>query len=206
MKTEQIMVRTFRDGEIRQNHKTNWFNATDLIKLGNEYRSQIGLKPRLIADYFKTDNTKEFVKIILDRENLTKAYETKKGKNGGTWVHPLILVDIAMWLNPDFKYDALKWVNDELTKNRDLSGDSYKKLASYIKSRDDIPIAKIGIILPKIAKYIKQCLKVDDWNKATEKQLKQRDEIHKNFIMLCKANVELNIALKLATETAINDI
>ena len=204
MKTEQIMERNFRDGVIRQNHKTGWFNATDLIQVANQYRTQIGLEKKLIADYLRDNSTKEFIKEILDRENLSLAYESKKGKGGGTWVHPLILIDIAMWLSPDFKYEAMKWLEDRLIQNRDLSGDSYKKLASYLKNRTDIiPIAKLGIVMPKIARYIKDQLQVEDWNKADETTLKQRDMIHNNFMMLLDAGVDNNKALFIATKNAL---
>lgn len=204
MKTVQIMERQFKDGVIRQNHKNGWFNATDLIQVANRYRQQIGLDKKMIADYLKTNSTKEFIKEILDRENISLAFESKKGKGGGTWVHPLILIDIAMWLSPEFKYDAMKWLEDRLIQNRDLSGDSYKKLAGYLKSRTDIiPIAKLGIVMPKIARYIKEQLKVDDWNKADEIVLQQRDAIHNNFIMLLEAGVETNKALLIATQNAL---
>lgn len=204
MKTTQIMERKFRDGIIRQNHKSGWFNATDLIQVANQYRTQIGLEKKLIADYLRNNSTKEFIKEILDRENLSLAYESKKGKGGGTWVHPLILIDIAMWLSPDFKYEAMKWLEDRLIQNRDLSGDSYKKLASYLKNRTDIiPIAKLGIIMPKIARYIKEQLQVEDWNKTDETTLKQRDKIHNNFMMLLDAGVEINKALHIATKNAL---
>lgn len=195
------MERPFKDGTIRQNHKTTWFNATDLLKVGNQYRTQIGLNKKAIADYLKTESTKEFIKEILDREDLSKAYETKKGNNGGTWVHPLILIDIAMWLSPEFKYEAMKWLEDRLIQNRDLSGESYKKVASYLKKRNDIvPVAKIGIIMPKIAKYIKTQLDVEDWNKADENTLKMRDTIHNNFIMLLDAGIDVNKALLIAAK------
>lgn len=204
MKTTQIMERKFRDGIIRQNHKSGWFNATDLIQVANQYRTQIGLEKKLIADYLRNNSTKEFIKEILDRENLSLAYESKKGKGGGTWVHPLILIDIAMWLSPDFKYEAMKWLEDRLIQNRDLSGDSYKKLASYLKNRTDIiPIAKLGIVMPKIARYIKEQLQVEDWNKTDEVTLKQRDAIHNNFMMLLDAGVETNKALHIATKNAL---
>lgn len=204
MKTVQIMERKFKDGVIRQNHKNGWFNATDLIHVANRYRQQIGLDKKMIADYLKTNSTKEFVKEILDRENISLAFESKKGKGGGTWVHPLILIDIAMWLSPEFKYDAMKWLEDRLIQNRDLSGDSYKKLASYLKSRTDIiPIAKLGIVMPKIARYTKEQLKVEDWNKADEIVLQQRDSIHNNFMMLLEAGVETNKALLIATQNAL---
>ena len=131
------------------------------------------------------------------------AYDSRKGKNGGTWVHPLILIDIAMWLSPEFKYDAMKWLEDRLIQNRDLSGESYKKMASYLKNRDDIvPVAKIGVVMPRVASYIKKELDVEDWNKATEKQLHQRDTIHNSFIMLLDAGVDINKALYIATKNA----
>lgn len=206
MKTEQIMQRNFRDGIIRQNHKTGWFNATDLVQVANQYRTQIGLEKKQIADYFKTNSTKEFIKEILDRENLSLAYESKKGKGGGTWVHPLVLIDVAMWLSPDFKYEAMKWLEDRLIQNRDLSGESYKKLASYLKSRTDIiPVAKIGIVMPKVAKFIKDKLDVDDWNKTDDKTLKKRDDIHNGFIMLLEAGIEPNKALNIAIKTALGE-
>ena len=71
MKTAQIMMRPFKDGIIRQNHKTGWFNATDLIKIANRYRTQLGKKEKLIADYLRNDATLEFIKEILDRENIS---------------------------------------------------------------------------------------------------------------------------------------
>ena len=198
MKTTQVMERKFMDGTIRQNHKTAWFNATDLIKITNEYRKQIGESPKMIADYFRTDSTKEFIKEILDKEDISKVYEAKRGKNGGTWVHPLIFIDIAMWLSPKFKYKALGWLEDNLLKNRNLSGDSYKKMTSALCKRKDIPIAKIGTVIPQIAGWIKSVIKVDDWNKASVMELRQRDDMHNNITVMLKAGVEINKALKIA--------
>lgn len=39
-----------------------------------------------------------------------------RGNNVGTIMHPLLFIDFAMWLNPAFKYDVLKFVYDELRK------------------------------------------------------------------------------------------
>jgi hypothetical protein len=198
MKTAQIMERKFRDGVIRQNHKTSWFNATDLLQVANQYRQQIGLPRKAIADYLKNDSTKEFIKEILTRENLSMAYESKKGKSGGTWVHPLILIDFAMWLSPDFKYEAIKWLQDELLKHRDSSGDSYKKLSSSIVSYYNNDLAKAGLVIPKIAKAIKKSLNVEDWNKTNEETLKKRDTIHNSITILLKGGVDIETAYKVA--------
>ncbi|MDR3267087.1 MAG: KilA-N domain-containing protein [Tannerella sp.] len=59
---------------------------------------------------------------------------TKGGKDkGSTWMHPLLFIDFAMWLNPVFKYDVLKFVHDEMIKCRNEAGDEYKELGSAIK-------------------------------------------------------------------------
>ena len=57
--------------------------------------------------------------------------------------------------------------------------------------------------MPKIARYIKEQLKVEDWNKASEIELQQRDAIHNNFMMLLEAGVETNKALLIATQNAL---
>lgn len=206
MKTVQLMERKFKGGIIRQNHKTGWFNATDLIKVANEYRAQIGLEKKAIADYLKNNSTQEFIKEILDKEDISEAYETKKGKGGGTWVHQLILIDIAMWLSPSFKYEAMRWLNDNLIENRDLSGDSYKVMTSSIISYYGDDIAKAGVTIPKLAKAIKTSLKVDDWNKANEKQLFYRNEIQKNISLMLKAGVEINKAFIVALNEVKEDL
>ena len=198
MKTHQIVKRSFLDGSVEQNHKTQWFNATDFLKLANRYRQQIGLKEKKMNDYIKTDSTKEFVKKILDEEQISQAYNIKKGRYGGTWMHPFLFIDFVMWISPDFKYQAIKWLNDELLKHRDTSGDSYKKLASTIaEHQQQLGFGNIGIFIKKVAKVIKQILDVDDWNNTTEEKLRKRDEIHKNLSMMIKAGVEINKALQI---------
>ena len=194
MKTAQIMSRPLLDGSIRQNHKTNWFNATDLLKLANRRNEQLGKPTKKIAHYFENDSTKDFMMEIMEKESLTVVYDSKKGKNGGTWVHPLLLIDIAMWLSPEFKYNAMKWLEDELTNARDESGESYKKMASAVANYMGRDIARAGTVIPKIAKAIKTNLNVTDWNNTTADNLKKRDEIQKNISILLKAGVEINRA------------
>lgn len=55
-----------------------------------------------------------------------------RGKNGGTWMHPLLFIDFAMWLNPAFKVKVLKFVYDELIKFRNLAGDAYPRMCSAV--------------------------------------------------------------------------
>ncbi|WP_454980060.1 KilA-N domain-containing protein [Capnocytophaga haemolytica] len=88
-----------------------------------------------IKKFFENNTTKDFIKTIMQKENLTdvkEVYRAHKGKYGGTWMHPMLFIDFAMWLNPSFKYDVLKFVYDEMIKYRNFAGDTYKELASSI--------------------------------------------------------------------------
>lgn len=55
-------------------------------------------------------------------------------------------------------------------------------------------------LIQSLARAIKQVLKVEDWNCATEEQLRKRDTIHKNLQMLIKAGVDLQKAFNLSVE------
>lgn len=66
----------------------------------------------------------------------------KKGRmtfNGKTpdnvWMHPFLFIDFAMWLNPTFKYDVIKFVYDELINYRNEAGDAYREMAITIVMR-----------------------------------------------------------------------
>lgn len=198
MKTTQIMSRKFLDGEISQNHKTGWFNATELLAIANKYRATQGETPKKMNDYLKKLETKEFIATIAKKEELSEIVKITKGRNGATWVHPLILIDIAMWLSMDFKYQAMCWLQDKLLEYRDLSGDDYKILSSEICKKIDI--AKAGIIIPEIARQIKNKICVEDWNKATEQQLKKRTKIQQDIILLCKTNLQIKEIVKIALD------
>ena len=168
------------------------------MHIANKYKKTIGEQPKNIADYFKKKETQDFIKTIAQKEELSEVVRIKKGKNGGSWVHPLILIDIAMWLSLDFKYQAMVWLQDNLLKYRDLSGDDYKILSSAICKK--INIAKAGIIIPEIARKIKEKIGAINWNEASEDQLKKRTAIQKDIILLCKTNLNIDEIVKLALE------
>ena len=198
MVTEQIMEREFYDGTIRQNHKTGWLNANDLLTLGNDYRQSIGLPKARLDRFLRTQERKAFIEQIMEEEQITKVTKTTRGNNGGTWLHPLLFTELAMYLSPKFKYIAMKWLTDKLLESRDNSGNSYREMTSAIQENYNLG-GQLGLEIPKIAKKIKSKLGVDDWNKATEEQLKYRDKIHQGIILLAQAEVPLekNITISL---------
>ena len=101
MKTNQIMIRPMGEFKVIQRTKDAFFNATDLLKQWNKLK---GMKKE-VSDYFDLSSTKEFIYTIMERENYdTGNYpyhksRANKGDNAGTWMHPLLFIDFAMWIN-----------------------------------------------------------------------------------------------------------
>lgn len=120
--------------KVVQRTKDGFFNATSLLKQWNEK----ALSERKLSNFFASDKTEEFIKTIMERENLhtpKMVYvksKASRGENAGTWMHPMLFIDFAMWINPSFKYDVLKFVYDEMIKFRNEAGDAYKELGSAV--------------------------------------------------------------------------
>ncbi len=131
MKTTVIIQREMNGLTIRQDSKSQFFNATDLVEIYNKQNSE----NKRIQNYLDNDSTKRFLVALLQAENQNNSNSsdlenglmlTKRGKNGGTWMHPYLFIDLAMWLSPEFKVTVIRWVYDNLIKLRIEAGDSFK--------------------------------------------------------------------------------
>jgi hypothetical protein len=171
MKTSVVMTRKMGDFSVNQRTSDGMFNATALVEQWNKVHNK-----KLVADFIRLDTTKVFVETVKTREghNMGNPILSKKGKNGGTWMHPLVFIDFAMWLNPEFKYDVLKFVYDELIKQRIDAGDNYVQLsASGVKlsGYNFVEVAKAmqWIVYGKSGKNLRQT--------ATQEQLKELNDL-----------------------------
>lgn len=174
------MTRQMGDFKVQQRTKDGMFNATELLKQWNEFS---GMKKEII-DYFFNASTKELIEVMnndddfLNRGNYP--YLKQRGKyNGGTWMHPLLFIDFAMWLNPKFKLQVLKFVQDKLIELRHDAGDEYKRMADAldsIKGGYDIKymISKVSMAINFIV-FRRHSIELR--NNATTKQLKQITEL-----------------------------
>jgi len=142
MNTNQVMIRPLDNLKVEQRTKDGMFNATDLLR---QWNSPENLNTHENGDYKKKDidnylslkSTQEYLKALISEENLDKknpAYVSVRGKNGGTWMHPLLFIDFAMWLSPTFKVKVLKFVSDQMLSYRNEAGEAYKKLASAVRT------------------------------------------------------------------------
>ena len=115
------------DGQIVPFNELGWFNATVVAK-------KFGKRP---SDFFDLPSTKEYMAILNTRfsGNLTEA---KRGKSGGTWVHPKLGVLFARWCDIRFAI----WCDEQIEANelqqrsqRKSNDTSYKHLQLRPHSR-----------------------------------------------------------------------
>lgn len=201
MKTQVIMERKLFNNSISQQSKTGFFSATELVKAGNNFRKEKGLIDFNLAQWLNTKQTKEFI-LALEKSNKDKVIIKGRGRNSHTWVHPFLFIDIALAINPELKIEVYSWLYDELLKYRNNSGDSYKKMAGalWLNCSNKSTFTK-GIT--KVAEMIKQACNVNDWQKATEKQLELRDKIHNNIALLCDVLKNNNDAIRIGIQKSL---
>ena len=131
MKTNQVMLRPMGCFSVEQRTKDGMFNATSLLKQWNESTGE----NKEITKFFDNVNTKEFISALMEEENLNtqnSAYLKSRGKNGGTWMHPILFVKFAMWLNPRFEVKVIKFIYDQMIANRNEAGDAYRELSMAV--------------------------------------------------------------------------
>lgn len=140
METAVIIYRDLNGSQIRQNHKTGFYNANDLIDLYNKQAKVNGMPQKRIIDYLSNSATKEWQDKIMAETSLDSNVDkstplengtaiTRRGRvNGGTWMHPYLFIDFAMWINADFKFTCVKWLHDNLIQLRDTVGNGFKEV------------------------------------------------------------------------------
>ena len=191
MKTNQNLLRKMGEFEVTQRTEDGMFNATQLIKQWNSASGQ----QKGVHHYFEQSSTKEFINALMIEESkernsakstLSDIYEKKRGIQGATWMNPLLFIDFAMWLNPTFKVQVLKFVYDELIKYRNDAGDAYREMSEAVaklskKGETAQNIAKVAEAINYIAQndHAKMIR-----NHADEGQMKEYVRIEKEVSML----------------------
>lgn len=164
--------------EVLQRTKDGMFNATALL---NQWNRAAGMKKEM-NDYLRLQSTHDFLSALqseFDFKDGNSPYLTSRGKySGGTWMTPLLFIDFAMWLNPKFKVQVLKFVYDELIKCRTAAGDNYNVLAKSIASLPDVDYPKVARALNWIV-FNKH--ERDIRNTAPPQQLQDMDELQRKL-------------------------
>lgn len=197
MKTHVIMKRELFGSEISQHSKTEMFSATDLAKIGNKWRIMNDMDPFSMKSWLQNKGTKEFIAELEVKFGQGNVKKMARGKGHHTWFHPLLFIDMALAISPKLKIETYEWMFDHLIKNRNDSGDSYNLMCGAIYKRWNNK-STFHKYITEVANNIKNLCKVKNWQEANEKQLKIRDDVHKEIALLCDVLQEPKLAVQIA--------
>lgn len=177
MKTSVNMIRKMGNFSVTQRTKDSFFNATELLKQWNKHSGQ----KKVIAHFFENINTEEFIKALEIEEDIkhrNSVYLKTRGKYGGTWMHPILYVKFAMWLNPHFEVQVIKFVYDNLISFRNDAGDNYVGLSNAVQRLNGCDYVQMAkglnwIVFNGHEKGIRQI--------ATQQQLSSLNDIQKKL-------------------------
>lgn len=195
MKTTVVMERELFGMSIAQNSKTEYFSATDLVKAGNHWRAVNKMGPFNEKSWFKNKGTEEFIAEIESKYG--KAKIPARGRGNHTWVHPLLFIDMALAISPTLKIEVYEWMFDNLIKFRNEGGDSYKAMCGALFVRSTRK-TNFPMFISDVARKIKLACHVEDWNRATEKQLDNRKKLHNDIALLADVLNNNDQAVRLA--------
>jgi hypothetical protein len=201
MKTQVLMKRVLFGSEIEQQSKTGFFNASDLVKIGNKWRNSRDLPIFNFSAFLNNSKTKEFIEELNNKYDIV--ISKGNSKNAKTWVHPLLFIDIALAINPKLKVEVYEWLFDNLIKYRNDSGDSYKEMSASIWQRFQNK-REFPKYITKVANHIRESCGVDDWNNASEEQLRTRDKIHYSIKTLTNVLTSTDEAVRLGVKENID--
>ncbi len=185
MKQNVVMVRKMGVFDVMQRTKDGYFDGNSLLYQWNTSRNT---QRRRMIEFLESPKTLEFIDVIKEESQLRETdnadfkvvstYKGKSTKNGKekdeVWMHPYLFIDFAMWINPKFKFQVIKFVYDELIKKRNDAGDGYVKLSSSgvkLKGYNFVEVAKAiqWIVYKTTGKELRQL--------ATENQLIEINDI-----------------------------
>lgn len=183
------MTRQMGEFNVYQQTKDAYFDASALLQQWNMNRKT----QKKMSIFLDAKDTKAFMEELInevknsqvsdnqpskniylpDNQEVTLIY-TIKGKNtksGKTpdkvWMHPYLFIKFAMWLNPRFEVQVIKFVYDQLITLRMQIGDEYKNFSAAC--------ARIGCKDPEDYKVMARCLNCAVL--GLERQTNQRNEI-----------------------------
>jgi hypothetical protein len=144
MAVNKMMIRDFAGIEFQQD-TMGMINITPLfenqVQLLESMREKANREiPHLtnsrvikdLQDYWKNNTTNDLLTYLEKHRGLTpkEVKRTSRAKASvGTFVHPVVFVDVMSWMSVEFKVWANELVMDELIKYRNMTAQSNKEIA-----------------------------------------------------------------------------
>lgn len=145
MKTVNVLTRKMGDFNVFQRTSDGYFDANELLRQWNAVE---GNPERNLKRFLESPKTKEFIdalisdlshgaKMQLPDTQVFKIIKSKTLRDGSktigkAWMHPYLFIKFAMWINPKFEVQVIRFVHDQLIDYRDKVGDAYKRMSSAL--------------------------------------------------------------------------
>lgn len=124
------------DGSVVTLNSDGWINATAIADANG----------KRVDHWLANKETKEYIEKLNTR-NYGYLIQAKRGRNGGTWLHPKLAVMFARWISVDFaiwcdeQIDEIihgKPESNDWEKLRHQAASSYKVMSAILDSRRKI--------------------------------------------------------------------
>lgn len=210
MKTSVVMTRKLSEYDVLQRTGDDFFDGNALL---TQWNANPKNTRRRMSEFLESPKTKEFLEALAEDESQrrktdkadiqlvikSKGKVTAKGKTPDkVWMSPLLFIKFAMYLNPRFEVQVLRFVYDELIRNRHKAGDNYKSLTSAVSMLPDVDY-------PNLAKALNYIVFNQHYNgirnDATEEQLSELHALEEKLAFtvetgLVKSQAQLTIIMR----------
>lgn len=126
-----LIISRYDDQELSFNEQ-GWFNATQAAHKFN----------KSVHEWVRLPDTQKYMDALKRKYGKIPYLKTKRGNNGGTWLHPKLAVRFAQWLDIDFalwcdeQIDQLLRGNHPVFDHRRLrhqAAATYKAVSAVLK-------------------------------------------------------------------------
>lgn len=104
------LVKVFNGTTVTAREADRYVDATSLCKAAGKKWN----------NYWRNETTKAFIRTLAEstRIRVEDLVELKSGREGGTWIHPRVVIHFAQWVSPEFAVLVTGWVFDLLTTGK----------------------------------------------------------------------------------------
>jgi hypothetical protein len=106
MKTSALIVRSWKGQAIQRRRADGFVNATAMCSANG----------KLWSKYRESSRCQDYLKALAKTSDIRMfdLIQSIPGRHGGTWVHPLLAVDLARWISPESAVWMDGWLLEEL--------------------------------------------------------------------------------------------
>lgn len=196
------------DFSLSANWKNHMLRLNDIHQAGNAIRVSKGLTEKGLEHFLRSPDVNEFFLsvqrkvntensitaesaeleiadgIVTNRNELNlTVVNSKRGKYGGTWAHPLIALRLAAWMDTDLEVEIYtKFLEHKILEKRIESSDAWNKLRYSYSNMIGESFRFYHFV--HIADAISKKLSCDDWDTADETTLGKRTRVQDNLSFL----------------------